>query len=262
MEKDVTTTNEKVNFNVAPGFTSKDSYTLLWNMASMFSKSEIVPKQFQGEKHIGDCAIAINMAQRMGADPMMLMQNMYVVYNNPSFSSKFLIATFNQCGRYSSIKYKATGEKGKDTWGCIAYTAELNTGEIIEGPEVTIGMAKKEGWYSNTKWQNMPEQMLRYRSAAFLIRTTAPEISMGLQTVEEIHDIAEKDITPVAKPTTEISRNMASETIDAPKTLPKAKENIKADIPAKTLEKEKVEKKAPGPVENAASAELPEEPDF
>lgn len=266
MEKNITTVkDEEINFNVVPGFTSKESYKLLWSMAKMFSQTALAPEQFRGEDHVGDCAVAINMAQRMGADPMLLMQNMYVVYGNPAFSSKFLIATFNQCGRYSSIHYDMSGTPGKDDYGCRAWAAELSTGERIEGPLVTIGIAKAEGWYGKkmSKWQTMPDQMLRYRAASWFIRTTAPELSMGLQTVEEIHDIAEKDITPVAKPTTEISRNMASETIDAPKTLPKAKENIKADIPtAKTLEKEKVEKKAPGPVENAASAELPEEPDF
>ena len=35
----------------------------------------------------------------------------------------------------------------------------------------------------------MPDQMLRYRAAAWLIRTTAPEISMGLQTADEIIDV-------------------------------------------------------------------------
>ncbi len=41
--------------------------------------------------------------------------------------------------------------------------------------------------------------MLQYRAATFLIRTTAPEISMGLQTVEEIEDVPDTwtDAKPV-----------------------------------------------------------------
>jgi hypothetical protein len=35
----------------------------------------------------------------------------------------------------------------------------------------------------------MPEQMMRYRAATFLIRTTAPEIGMGLLTADEIRDV-------------------------------------------------------------------------
>lgn len=264
MEKNVTPAKEEINFNVVPGFTSKESYALLWSMAKMFSNTSLAPEQFRGEKHIGDCAVAINMAQRMGADPLMVMQNMYVVYGTPSWSSKFMIATFNQCGKYSSIHYEMSGTPGKDDYGCRAWAAEKDTGERIEGPLVTIGIAKAEGWYDKkmSKWQTMPDQMLRYRAASWFIRTTAPELSMGLQTVEEVHDTVEKDITPVNKPTAEIAKKSASETIDAPKPLPKATEKIKADIPAKSPEKEKVAKKAPEPVENTASVALPDEPDF
>ena len=53
-------------------------------------------------------------------------------------------------------------------------------------------MVKAEGWDSKTgsKWKTMPEQMFKYRAAAFWQRAYAPEISMGLQTAEEAIDIA------------------------------------------------------------------------
>lgn len=211
--------------NIIPGFNSRDGYQLLWSMAKMFSETTLVPEYFR--KNIGNCAIAINMANRMGADPLMVMQNMYIVYGNPAWSSKFLIATFNQCGKYSSIKYKMIGTKGSDDYGCIAYAKELATGETLSGSTITIGIAKKEGWYqkNGSKWQTMPEQMLRYRAASNFIRTTAPELSMGLQTVEEEQDFHEKDITPIEKPITEIEHTMASKTLDIPK--------VEADIKVK-----------------------------
>lgn len=186
----------QANSSVTAGFSSVAGFELLQRMANMFAKSKLVPQAFQN--NIGDCCIALNMAQRLGADPLMVMQNLYVVYGNPAWSSKFMIATFNQCGRFSSIHYKETGKKGTDSWGCIAYAKELATGETIEGPEITIQTAKDEGWYgkSGSKWKTMPQQMLRYRAAAWFIRTTAPEISMGLQTVEEAEDVEEINITP------------------------------------------------------------------
>jgi len=69
----------------------------------------------------------------------------------------------------------------------------LSTGEMLTGPLVTIAIAKKEGWYqkSGSKWQSMPEQMLRYRAASWFVRTIAPEIAMGLQTAEEMRDTYE-----------------------------------------------------------------------
>ena len=52
-------------------------------------------------------------------------------------------------------------------------------------------MAKAEGWLTKTgsKWQTMPELMLKYRAAAFFGRLYAPEVLMGMQTAEEVIDI-------------------------------------------------------------------------
>ena len=181
---------------VTAGFQSAEGFALLQRMANMFVSSTLVPKQFQGKDNYGNCVIALNMAQRLGADPLMVMQNLYVVYGTPSWSSKFMIAMFNQCGRYESIRYEETGKKGTDTQGVIAWAKEKSTGEILKGPEVTIGIAKKERWFDKdgSKWKTMPEQMLRYRAAAWFIRTTAPELAMGLQTVDEVKDTI--DVTP------------------------------------------------------------------
>lgn len=157
-------------------------------LAQNLSEATIIPETFQGKP--ANVLIALNMAQRMGADPLMVMQNMYIVYGNPSWSSKFLISCFNTCGRFSSIKYEFFGIPGQDDYGCRAWATEYATGERVQGIDVTIGMAKAEGWISKkgSKWQTMPQLMLQYRAATFLIRTVAPEISMGLQSTEELED--------------------------------------------------------------------------
>ena len=69
-------------------------------------------------------------------------------------------------------------------------------------------MAKAEGWWSKkdrngnetSKWQTMPELMLRYRAATFLIRSVAPDIALGFPTTEEAIDIT--DQTTVVSNTT------------------------------------------------------------
>jgi len=167
---------------------SKDGMESMMALASKLAGSDIIPQAFQ--KKPANVLIALDMANRLNASPMMVMQNMYVVYGNPGWSSKFLISTFNMSGKYSPIRYEFFGTPGKDDYGCRAYASELATGEKLTGPDVTIGMAKKEGWYgkNGSKWQTMPQLMLTYRAAAFFIRTCAPEISMGLPTVEELKD--------------------------------------------------------------------------
>lgn len=58
---------------------------------------------------------------------------------------------------------------------------------------MTLRMAEMEQWKG--KWKSMPELMLKYRAAAFFIRTVAPEILFGLYTQEEAVDIAEAEST-------------------------------------------------------------------
>jgi len=167
--------------------TKREEFELKQRQAQMLSKSTLVPKSFRG--NLPDIVIAINMAERMKADVLSVMQNMHVIHGKPSFSAAFLIATFNTCGNFSSIRYEMTG-KG-DSRSCVASATDLRTGEVCTGPEVSIKIAKAEGWYdkAGSKWKNMPELMLRYRAAAWFVRTTAPELSMGL-TFEEQSEIA------------------------------------------------------------------------
>jgi hypothetical protein len=163
-------------------------FELAQRRAKVYASSTLVPKEYQG--NLGNVMVAMNMASRLNADAMLVMQNLYIVHGRPGWSSQFLIATFNSCGRFSTIKYRFTGERGKSSWGCVAYTTEIATGEVVEGTEITIEIAKAEGWVdkNGSKWKTFPEQMLRYRAAAFLIRTIAPEVSMGFVTKEEAEE--------------------------------------------------------------------------
>lgn len=183
-------------------FSNIQSFEDAQRMAKVFVSSPLAPEQFRGD--LGSVLIAFNLANRTGADPLQVMQNIYIVYGKPAFSSSYLIACFNQCGRFSTIKYKYQGERGTDEWGCRAISTELATGDVLEGTLVTIGMAKAEGWYNKagSKWKTMPELMMAYRSATFLIRTHAPEIALGFQTREEVIDITDKAVIMDDKPNT------------------------------------------------------------
>lgn len=189
------------------GFTSIEGFASLQRMANMFTKSSMVPQTFQGEINLGNAAIALDMAIRMKANPLAVMQNIYIVHGRPSWSAQFLIATLNKSGKFSALRYKFQGQEGTDAWGCRAVATELATGETLEGPLITIGLAKKEGWAgkNGSKWQSMPELMLRYRAAAWFVRAYAPEIAMGLPEAEELRDTI--DVTPVEVAVEEVPAN-------------------------------------------------------
>lgn len=206
----------------------------LMKAASMLAPSDIIPDTFKNKP--ANVLIALEMANRMGASPFAVMQSMYIVYGNPSFSSKFLIACFNTCGRYTGIKYEFFGEPNTDGYGCRAWTTEKATGEIVKSIDVTIAMAKAEGWVDKkgSKWKTMPQLMLQYRAATFLIRTVAPELAMGLRTDDEIIDTI--DITPsinsdVKEVAEEIEKiNATSQVVDIP--TPAAKLEAKQEVAA------------------------------
>ena len=209
MKKNLPVTAPAAPPATAAGFSSVGSFELLQRAAKCLTSSDLLPERYRGDKNIPNAVIALDMANRLGAAPLMVCQNLYVVHGTPSWSAQFLVATFNQCGKFSALRYEFCGKPGSDDWGCRAWAVETSTGERLEGTWVTLALAKKEGWTgkAGSKWLTMPEQMLRYRAAAWFIRAYAPEIAMGLPMRDEVidtYEVPEEDIQVIpAKPAPE-----------------------------------------------------------
>lgn len=156
-------------------------------VAKMLSQSNLIPDTYKG--NIQNTMIALEMANRIGASPLMVMQNLYIVQGKPSWSSSFIIASLNACKRFSPLRFEMSGDG--EEYGCQAWAYDIATNEKLQGPKVTWAMAKAEGWLakSGSKWKTMPELMFRYRAAAFFGRLYAPDILMGMQTAEEVQDV-------------------------------------------------------------------------
>ena len=198
--------------NVTVGFTTLQGFELAQRAAKALSQSTLVPKEYQN--NLPNCIVALNMAQRLNADPLMVMQNLVIVHGRPTWSAQFMISTVNACGNFSAIRYEWRGEEGTDAWACRAWAVEKRTQERLDGTWVSIGMAKKEGWYqkNGSKWQTIPQQMLMYRAGSWWARAYAPELSMGLTSAEEAMDII--DVTPEKPQTLEAITRHDAETID------------------------------------------------
>lgn len=180
---------ERPQMPVSMSFFNLEGFELMQRIAKAFASSDLVPQAYQG--NLPNCMIALDMAQRIGANPLMVMQNLYIVHGTPGWSSKFLIATVNTCGRFSAMRYEWKGQPGAADYGCRAWAVERETGERLDGIWVTWAMVKAEGWSSKkgSKWLTMPDQMFIYRAAAFWQRVYAPDLAMGLQTAEEVKDV-------------------------------------------------------------------------
>tara|TARA_R100001591_G_scaffold2853_1_gene7120 strand:+ start:2722 stop:3615 length:894 start_codon:yes stop_codon:yes gene_type:complete len=219
-------------------FTNTDSFELAQRAGKMLASSDLVPKQFQN--NIPNCVIALNIASRLGADPFAVLQSLYIVHGRPAWSSQFLIAMVNASGRYSPLQFRMTGQG--DSAACVAWARHLETDEVVEGPEVSIKMAKAEGWYnkSGSKWQTLPQLMLRYRAAGFFARLYCPDLCLGMRTMEEESDIgktAKEAPVFTASPTQTVTKVDGEDTvvIDAEETT-KDEPDPRADALAKVLD--------------------------
>ena len=181
------------------------AFEAIQRRARLYTASELVPKIYQGNtpQALANTVIALNLARRIGADELMVMQNLNVIQGKPSWSSTFVISALNACGRFTPIRFEMRelgpitleGKQAKDM-ECRAVTNDANSGEALIGPPVTLSMAVAEGWYgkNGSKWRTMPELMIRYRAAAFFGRLYAPDILNGMHTTDEIEDF--RDVTP------------------------------------------------------------------
>ena len=156
-------------------------------MAQALAASSLVPQDYRN--NVANTLVALEMAQRTGSSPMAVMQNMHVIHGRPSWSAQFVIAALNSCGRFGPLRFRVTGSGDDET--CVAWAIDRATGDALDGPPVSIGMAKKEGWFgkSGSKWQTMPQLMLRYRAAKFFGNLYAPDVLMGMHTADEVEDI-------------------------------------------------------------------------
>lgn len=156
------------------------------NVAAALANSSIVPKAYQ--KQEGNVLIALDMAQRLGCAPLMVMQNVYVVQGNPALSGKFAIAMLKRSSLYRRIEFVYLN--GKDWQGGMKVVGHRWDGSQDVGPEITPELVKRSGWMDKqgSKWQEMPEQMYRYRAASWFVNSCCPEVLMGVPTVEDMED--------------------------------------------------------------------------
>ena len=165
-------------------------------IAKALASSTLIPPQFQGQNGFANCLVALEISHRMRMSPFQVMQNLHIIHGRPSWSSQFIIGLINGCGRFSPLRYELSGSG--DSLSCYCVATELASGTDLKGPAVSMAMAKKEGWStkSGSKWQTMPELMIRYRAAAFWGRLYIPELLVGIQSEEEVVDVEPVTVRP------------------------------------------------------------------
>jgi hypothetical protein len=134
------------------------------------------------------------------------MQNMAIVNGRPTLEAKLITALINDSGMFvDNLEYEVEGTDpawNKTTskpvdlkYRVRAHAVKKSTGDRLYGEWIGWDMVMGEGWQakSGSKWLTMPGQMFHYRAASFFSKIYCTNITLGMQTREEM-----EDITPVA----------------------------------------------------------------
>ena len=172
-----------------------ESFADDWKMASQLAKSDILPDNYKNKPQ--NVVIAVGLARQMDLPPFTVMQNLSIIRGKTSWSGSFCKTLIERTGKFKDLELNYIGEKGKDTYGCYLSAIRVSDNKLIKGPEVTMKMAKDEGWTSNKKWLTLTDLMLAYRCQSFFCRLYVPEAMNGIYTSEEVEDITPTREKPI-----------------------------------------------------------------
>jgi len=130
----------------------------------------------------------------LGMKPMQAFHQIYSIQGRLALSSKALGALMWRNG--ISIKTIKDGEivvRGVDSNGVEikdrVTTIEFYRGNIVETTSFYWSDAVKAGWTTKDNWVKMPKHMLYARCLALGANRIAPDMLLGLYTVEEMVDV-------------------------------------------------------------------------
>ncbi len=204
----VATLPQKQSFSLTP-----QTLDEAMQFAGMMSKSNIVPKDYQGNP--GNVLVAVQWGMELGLQPLQAMQNIAVINGRPSIWGDAMLAIVRGSGLLESIK-EDISETG-------AVCTIKRRGEDAVSREFTIEDAKRAGLYGKQgPWQQHPKRMMQMRARAFALRDVFPDVLRGVNIAEEARDMpVEKDMG-------------AAEVVDTPKAPVASKtESLRNKVAAK-----------------------------
>lgn len=233
-------------------FASLSSFEAVQRMAGLLAASDMVPTQYQ--KSVANCVLALEVAMQTRCSPFFVMQNLNIIQGRPSWGSQIIAAMLSTCGRFrGGLHYEMDNPDNPTT--CRIWTIDAATGERLNGPTVSLKMAREEGWTERrgSKWKTMPEVMLGHRAVAFFARRFAPDLLLGMRTDDEIRDMG-ADEPPAAA-----SKARAIDALIEAKEPPAAASKAQAiDALIEAQEKKRADLVAATATAAAAKAEPPE----
>jgi hypothetical protein len=167
--------------------------------SEMLSKSQMVPKQYQGKPE--DILVAVQWGYEVGLAPMQALQNIAVINGKPSVYGDAAMALVLASPVCEGIEETIEGE---GTENPVAVCTARRRGRAPVVAKFSVSDAKRAGlWAKPGPWTAYPKRMLAMRARGFAIRDAFADVLKGLITAEEAQDYPSDrpaaKVTPISK---------------------------------------------------------------
>ena len=180
-----------------------------WRAANAYSQSRMVPAHFFNNPQ--DCYVVVELASQLGVPALTALQNIFMISGRPGFKAQFAVALANKSKVFAGpIRHKVERGDGKPESLVVTAYAPTHDGDTVE-VAVSMAQAMKEGWTKNSKYKSIPEQMLRWRSSAWLINLYCPEVLLGLQ----VHDDSTREFQNDTKTVRQFETQQAPRSLES-----------------------------------------------
>lgn len=129
---------------------------------------------------VANATAAVLYGLSLGIDPLMSLQQIYVVHGRPGLYAKMMVALVQAHG------HEVWTEDLTDTRAVVC--GRRKGSGHTERITITMDMARRAKWTSNTKYTETPQDMLWARAAGRVCDRIASDVLKGIPTVEEIQD--------------------------------------------------------------------------
>lgn len=152
----------------------------LQRVATLMSRSGLVPMHLRGEDKVSDCFLVTAQAFRWRMDPFSVAQHTFVLKGKLGYEGKLIAGVINASGKLAgNLSYRYAGE-GKERAVTVVGTLKG------ESQERTVEGTVAQWSTDNEMWRKDPDQILAYRGAREWARRHMPEAVLGIQAEEEL----------------------------------------------------------------------------
>ena len=131
---------------------------------------------------VASATAAVLQGLSLGIDPLVALQQIYIVHQRPGLYAKMMVALVQSRGHEVwTVDGECTDTRA------IVYGRRRGT-QNTERVVVTMEQARKAGWTLNQAYTKTPADMLWNRAAARVCDRIASDVLKGIASVEEIQD--------------------------------------------------------------------------